>query len=155
MIDKVNNLDLECYILNPKSLDNLFHLVHALKRQLHEQVEQLELPIAPMHVRVIKIISKQSPCTAMDVVNFLNRDKAQVTRLLQTLIAEGFIEKRPNPEDKRSQCLLTTDKGNKVLDKIKVVDAEIFQKMTLNVSDDELAAFQITTGKLAENLVKK
>jgi len=141
--------------LNPKSLDNLFHLVHALKRQLHEQVEQLELPIAPMHVRVIKIISKQSPCTAMDVVNFLNRDKAQVTRLLQTLIAEGFIEKRPNPEDKRSQCLLTTDKGNKVLDKIKVVDAEIFQKMTLNVSDDELAAFQITTGKLAENLVKK
>ncbi|WP_043991470.1 MarR family transcriptional regulator [Vibrio sp. AND4] len=142
-------------MLNPKSLDNLFHLVHALKRQLHEQVEQLELPIAPMHVRVIKIISKQSPCTAMDVVNFLNRDKAQVTRLLQTLIAEGFIEKRPNPEDKRSQCLLTTDKGNKVLDKIKVVDAEIFQKMTLNVSDDELAAFQITTGKLAENLVKK
>ncbi len=141
--------------MNPKSLDNLFHLVHALKRQLHEQVEQLELPIAPMHVRVIKIISKQSPCTAMDVVNFLNRDKAQVTRLLQTLIAEGFIEKRPNPEDKRSQCLLTTDKGNKVLDKIKVVDAEIFQKMTLNVSDDELAAFQITTGKLAENLVKK
>ncbi|WP_045452049.1 MarR family winged helix-turn-helix transcriptional regulator [Vibrio campbellii] len=140
---------------NPKSLDNLFHLVHVLKRQLHEQVEQLELPIAPMHVRVIKIISKQSPCTAMDVVNFLNRDKAQVTRLIKTLIEEGFIEKRPNPEDKRSQCLLTTEKGNRVLDKIKTVDAEIYQKMTLGVSDEELAAFQITAGTLAENLTKK
>lgn len=140
---------------NPKSLDNLFHLVHVLKRQLHEQIEQLELPIAPMHVRVIKIISKQSPCTAMDVVNFLNRDKAQVTRLIKTLIEEGFIEKRPNPEDKRSQCLLTTEKGNEVLSKIKTVDAEIFQKMTLNVSEEELEAFQLVAGKLAENLSKK
>ncbi|WP_199437829.1 MarR family winged helix-turn-helix transcriptional regulator [Vibrio owensii] len=140
---------------NPKSLDNLFHLVHVLKRQLHEQIEQLELPIAPMHVRVIKIISKQSPCTAMDVVNFLNRDKAQVTRLIKTLIEEGFIEKRPNPEDKRSQCLLTTEKGNEVLSKIKAVDAEIFQKMTLNVSEEELEAFQLIAGKLAENLSKK
>ncbi|AQW59447.1 MarR family winged helix-turn-helix transcriptional regulator [Vibrio owensii] len=140
---------------NPKSLDNLFHLVHVLKRQLHEHIEQLELPIAPMHVRVIKIISKQSPCTAMDVVNFLNRDKAQVTRLIKTLIEEGFIEKRPNPEDKRSQCLLTTEKGNEVLSKIKAVDAEIFQKMTLNVSEEELEAFQLVAGKLAENLSKK
>lgn len=140
---------------NPKSLDNLFHLVHVLKRQLHEQIEQLELPIAPMHVRVIKIISKQSPCTAMDVVNFLNRDKAQVTRLIKTLIEEGFIEKRPNPEDKRSQCLLTTEKGNEVLSKIKAVDAEIFQKMTLNVSEEELEAFQFVAGKLAESLSKK
>ncbi|MEH0696473.1 MarR family winged helix-turn-helix transcriptional regulator [Vibrio owensii] len=140
---------------NPKSLDNLFHLVYVLKRQLHEQIEQLELPIAPMHVRVIKIISKQSPCTAMDVVNFLNRDKAQVTRLIKTLIEEGFIEKRPNPEDKRSQCLLTTEKGNEVLAKIKAVDAEIFQKMTLNVSEEELEAFQLVAGKLAENLSKK
>lgn len=139
---------------NPKSLDNLFHLVHVLKRQLHEQIEQLELPIAPMHVRVIKIISKQSPCTAMDVVNFLNRDKAQVTRLIKTLIEEGFIEKRPNPEDKRSQCLLTTEKGNEVLAKIKAVDAEIFQKMKLNVSEEELEAFQLIAGKLAENLSK-
>ncbi|WP_045464346.1 MarR family winged helix-turn-helix transcriptional regulator [Vibrio hyugaensis] len=140
---------------NPKSLDNLFHLVHVLKRQLHEQIEQLELPIAPMHVRVIKIISKQSPCTAMDVVNFLNRDKAQVTRLIKTLIEKGFIEKRPNPEDKRSQCLLTTEKGDKVLNKIKTVDDEIFQKMTLDVSEEELEAFQLVAGKLAENLSKK
>lgn len=108
-----------------------------------------------MHVRVIKIISKQSPCTAMDVVNFLNRDKAQVTRLIKTLIEEGFIEKRPNPEDKRSQCLLTTEKGNEVLSNIKAVDAEIFQKMTLNVSEEELEAFQLVAGKLAENLSKK
>ncbi|EEZ85380.1 hypothetical protein VME_46980 [Vibrio harveyi 1DA3] len=60
----------------------------------------------------------------------------------------------PNPEDKRSQCLLTTEKGNEVLSKLKAVDAEIFLKMTLNVSEEELEAFQLVAGKLAENLSK-
>lgn len=140
---------------NPRSLDNLFHLVHVLKRQLHEQVEQLDLPIAPMHVRVIKIISKKSPCTAMDVVSVLDRDKAQVTRLIKTLLEEGFIEKRPNPEDKRSQCLLTTEKGNAVLTKIKTIDDEIFRKMTNDVSNEELNTFQLIAKKLATNLTQK
>lgn len=139
----------------PRTLDNLFHLVHVLKRQLHEQVEQLDLPIAPMHVRVIKIISKKSPCTAMDVVSVLNRDKAQVTRLIKTLLEEGFIEKRPNPEDKRSQCLLTTEKGNAILAKIKTIDDEIFRKMTNEVSNEELIIFQIIAKKLANNLTEK
>ena len=51
--------------------------------------------------------------------------------------------------------MLTTEKGNEVLAKIKAVDAEIFQKMTLNVSEEELEAFQLVAGKLAENLSKK
>ncbi|WP_322804033.1 MarR family transcriptional regulator [Vibrio alfacsensis] len=137
---------------NPRTLDNLFQLVHVLKRQLHEQVEQLSLPIAPMHVRVIKIISKNSPCTAMDIVNILDRDKAQVTRLIKTLIEEDFIKKEPNPNDKRSQCLLTTDKGNEVLNKIRAIDTQILDKMTRDVSAEELEAFQLVARKLAENL---
>lgn len=137
---------------SPRTLDNLFQLVHILKRQLHEQVEQLDLPIAPMHVRVIKIISKNSPCTAMDIVNVLDRDKAQVTRLIKTLIEEDFIEKKPNPNDKRSQCLLTTDKGNEVLNKIRAIDTQILDKMTQDVSEEELEAFQLVARKLAENL---
>ncbi|WP_394256567.1 hypothetical protein [Vibrio harveyi] len=42
-----------------------------------------------------------------------------------------------------------------MLAKIKTVDAKIFQKMTLDVSDDDLAVFQITAGKLVDNLAKK
>ncbi|WP_390339064.1 hypothetical protein [Vibrio harveyi] len=42
-----------------------------------------------------------------------------------------------------------------MLAKLKMVDAKIFQKMTLDVSDNDLATFQITAGKLADNLAKK
>lgn len=38
--------------------DSLFALVHTIKRHVYEQVEALELEVAPMHVRVLKIINK-------------------------------------------------------------------------------------------------
>ena len=34
-----------------KSLESLFHLAHSLKRQMHDHIEEMELDIAPMHVR--------------------------------------------------------------------------------------------------------
>ena len=92
-------------MVNNKTLDNLFQLVHALKRQLHEHIEQLDLDITPMHVRVIKIINKITPCTAIDIATVLERDKAQITRLVNTLIDKEFITKVAHPTDKRSSYL--------------------------------------------------
>ncbi|OAN17889.1 MarR family transcriptional regulator [Photobacterium jeanii] len=140
---------------NSSALDNLFQLVHSLKRQMHEQIELLNLPITPMHVRVIKIIAKKSPCTAMDVVHFINRDKAQVTRLIKSLIEEGFVEKVPNPEDKRSQCLLTTDKGKAVLEQLHEVDNLITGKITQGLSSQDLEDFQRIASKMTMNITKK
>jgi len=60
------------------SLESIFRLVHSLKRQMSEQIESLDSEIAPMNIRVMKIITKKSPCTAIDIAHFLNRDKAQV-----------------------------------------------------------------------------
>ncbi|ARD22917.1 MULTISPECIES: MarR family winged helix-turn-helix transcriptional regulator [Shewanella] len=138
-----------------KSLEGLFQLVHVLKRQLHDNIEQLDIDVAPMHVRVLKIINKKSPCTAIDIANFLNRDKAQVTRLLNTLITQGLIVKEPNPEDKRSQCLRLTEESQLIMGKINQIDKQIYQQMTQGLADDELTLFQTVAQKMVVNLNTK
>ncbi|GIU54126.1 MULTISPECIES: MarR family winged helix-turn-helix transcriptional regulator [Shewanella] len=138
-----------------KSLESLFQLVHVLKRQLHDNIEQLDLDIAPMHVRVLKIISKKAPCSAIDIANFLNRDKAQVTRLLNTLITQELIVKEPNPEDKRSQCLRLTEKSQLIMGEINSIDKNIYQQMTAGMTEDELAVFQVIAKRMATNLGAK
>ncbi|GAM57314.1 transcriptional regulator, marR family [Vibrio ishigakensis] len=135
-----------------QSFDSLFHLVIMLKRKMHEKVEKLDLGITPMHVRVIKIIHRKSPCTANDISQFLNRDKAQVTRLLSSLISLELIEKMPNPEDKRSQLLSITSKGAEILEQIQEIDAEIFEQMCSDISEDELKQFKAISSKMHENL---
>ncbi|TMX35320.1 MarR family transcriptional regulator [Vibrio rotiferianus] len=134
------------------TLDGLFRLVHTLKRNLHEQIEHLDLDITPMHVRVLKIISRKAQCTAIDISNYLDRDKAQVTRLIKVLLEQRLIVKEANPEDKRSQWLRVTDEGNVVMEKIAHVDELILKKMTQDMSSEELEAFRETTSKIVRNL---
>lgn len=135
-----------------KSLDSLFTLVHTLKRNLHDQIEELHLGITPMHVRVIKIINHKPHCTAVDITNYLNRDKAQVTRLLSSLLTQELIIKEPNPEDKRSQCLRITESGKEIMKKISVIDKTMFEKMSMDLSEAEIAEFKRVAKKMASNL---
>ncbi|QFT09554.1 MarR family winged helix-turn-helix transcriptional regulator [Vibrio sp. THAF190c] len=138
-----------------KSLDSLFKLVHAVKRNVHEKIEALDLDIAPMHVRVLKIITKKPQCTAVDIANYLDRDKAQVTRLLSALIKQELIVKEPNPEDKRSQCLAITEHGKAIVDQLTEVDSEMFEKMKIGIDSDELATFERVAKAMAQNLNSK
>ncbi|PQJ85118.1 MarR family winged helix-turn-helix transcriptional regulator [Aliivibrio sifiae] len=135
-----------------KSLDSLFTLVHTLKRNLHDQIEELNLGITPMHVRVIKIINHKPYCTAVDIANYLNRDKAQVTRLFSSLLAQELIVKEPNPEDKRSQCLRIAESGKEIMKKISEIDKTMFEKMSMDLSEAEIAEFKRIAEKMASNL---
>lgn len=135
-----------------KSLESLFHLVHILKRQLHEQVEQLELDITPMHARVMKIIDRKKPCTAVDIANFLDRDKAQVTRLVNTLIEKGLITRTQNPSDKRSLYLCITGTGGEVIRAIEKVDTTTRKIMMAGLTSEEIIFFQHIADKMANNI---
>ncbi len=139
---------------NKNSMDSLFQLVHSLKRNMQQQIEALELDIAPMHVRVLKIINSKPQCTAVDIANLLDRDKAQVTRLLNTLLEQTLITKQPNPEDKRSQCLRLTDDGQAIMAKLANIDAVIFEKMKAGLSSQDLDTFQRLACLMTANLDK-
>jgi MarR family multiple antibiotic resistance transcriptional regulator len=135
-----------------KSLTSLFKLVHSLKQNMQKQIEALDLGISPMHVRVFKIIANKPECSAVDIVRFLGRDKAQITRLLNGLIEQGLIIKVPNPKDKRSQCLRVSEQGQTIMAKIARLDQATLLKIKQGVSDEELETFQKIADKIAANL---
>ncbi|GAL33377.1 transcriptional regulator MarR family [Vibrio maritimus] len=134
------------------SLESVFRLVHSLKRQMTEQIEQLDYDIAPMHMRVMKIITKTSPCTSIDVAHYLDRDKAQVTRLINALISQGLLVKVANPADKRSQFLELTESGLEVMTNLASIDRKVFEIMSQGINKDELEAFTGIAEKMAKNL---
>lgn len=135
-----------------KVLESLFRLVHAVKRQLQVQAEQLALGISPMHIRVIKIIDRKSPCTAVDIVSFLGRDKAQITRLVSSLIEHGLITRQPNPNDKRSHYLRITEAGEAIVRKINTMNDKTLALMTRQIEPEALSEFQRIARLMTDNL---
>ncbi len=134
------------------SLEPIFRLLHLFKRQMTEQIGNLDYDIAPMHMRVLKIITKKSPCTSIDIAHYLDRDKAQVTRLINTLISEKLLIKAPNPADKRSHFLELTEAGKKVMSDVASIDRNVFKKLAQGIGEDELASFNATAEKMARNI---
>jgi DNA-binding MarR family transcriptional regulator len=88
----------------------------------------------------------------VDIAGILGRDKGQVTRLINTLIDKGLIEREPNPNDKRSHYLDITEAGCKVVEEIVNIDTETFQMMTKNLKQDELVEFLRIAELIANNL---
>lgn len=136
------------------TLESLFKLMHMAKRHMLKQIESLDLGVPPTHVRLIKIIGKNKACTANDIVQFLDRDKAQVTRVLNSLIEQELIMKLPNPQDKRSQHLRLTPCGEAIYYKIQQMDKELIGKMVGGLSEHEQQQFQQSVHKMSANFAR-
>ncbi|MFY0641233.1 MAG: MarR family transcriptional regulator [Bermanella sp.] len=134
------------------SVESVFRLMHALKRHLDHDLEAKQLGVVPMQMRVLKIINSRQNCTANDVVQFLKRDKAQVTRLISGLITQGLIRKEPNPDDKRSQLLVLTEHGVKVHKLLAQELASLHDIVVEGLDVKEIEQFQTLSLKMTKNL---
>ncbi|TYK66740.1 MarR family winged helix-turn-helix transcriptional regulator [Colwellia echini] len=137
------------------TVETLRSLAHGVKKQLAIQLEAEDLGLVPMQVRVMKTIDKCSPCTALDVANFLQRDKAQITRLVNGLLEQGLIEKVPNPQDKRSQFLLLSKEGGKIQQSLAKITKRAEKSMIAGIADEEMQSFLVIAQKMLKNVENK
>lgn len=65
----------------------------------------------PMMLRLLQLSVQQPGITPSGLVAATGRDKAQITRMVKSLLDDGFLERRDHPEDRRSHCLWPTPLG--------------------------------------------
>ena len=138
--------------LNP--VEMIFKLVMALKKSAKPKVEDTKKVecLSPMHVQVLKLIGAKNEITANQISVDLMRDKAQVTRLLNTLADEGLVTKKPNPNDKRSQLIICTDTGWALYQRVTEIDRYILEQLSEGLTQEELWEFQRLAEKMLVNL---
>lgn len=121
--------------------DVLFSLMHKIRGEISGELQMLGGDLSPMHMKSLKVISVLEDCTGQKMAQFMNRDKAQINRLVKDLVTQELIEKQVNPEDKRSQLLVLSEKGNEVLKEFNRVETQVFDRMTKGVNEADLKRF--------------
>lgn len=130
--------------------DDLFRLVHGLKQQILAELNRRGVEVAPVQVRSLKWLSMHEGKTANDLASAFQRDKAQITRLVQGLIAEGWVQKQPNPQDGRSQLLSLTANGRALVEQLNEVEKVFTQRLELVLGEDQFALYKSQTRQLFE-----
>lgn len=130
----------------------MFRLMRSFKSRLSAELEAEGLSIALMHMKTLKMIAAMEECTAQRIAQAINRDKAQVNRVIQELVAQEMIERTPNPADKRSQLLQLSDKGEAALQSMNAVENRVLCRMTHGITLENQQTFITLAEQLRSNL---
>ncbi len=66
-------------------------------------------------------------------------NKSNVARQVSAMEAEGYLERRQSPDDKRVMCVYTTDKGKAIVPLIREVNAAWRNLICEGLSDEDKA----------------
>lgn len=66
------------------------------------------------HHRVIYFVGRNPNITVTELLEILKITKQSLSRVLSTLVEEGFIDQRADPSDRRRKLLTLTDKGKEL-----------------------------------------
>lgn len=133
-------------------MESMFRLVRSFKSCLAAELEAEGLSVAPTHMKILKMIAPMEECTAQRIAQAVHRDKAQVNRVIQELVAQEMIERKPNPADKRSQLLQLSDKGEVALQAMNAVETRVLSRMTHGIEIENQKTFITLAEQLRRNL---
>lgn len=77
-------------------------------------------------------------------------DKGTVTKGVQKLEDQGFVNAQSSSEDKRVRCLYTTDKTKSIISHIYLVRREWWDRLTQDMSDIEITQLESNLDHLTE-----
>ena len=77
--------------------------------------------------------------------------KSNACRQVASLEEKGFVERRPDPADRRNLLVYPTGKAFAALEKIRAVHARWKELLLEGFSEDERAALAAFLGRLADN----
>ncbi|GAB3281634.1 MarR family winged helix-turn-helix transcriptional regulator [Parahaliea aestuarii] len=136
----------------PALSDTLHRLTHAYKQRLRIGIRNAGIDLPITHVRALKGIARNPEATAGSIAARMQRDKAQITRVLKELEEGGLITRQAHPADRRSQLLRPSRKGDILIAKLQAVEQEAIDTMTRQLKPGELQRFIALANLMADSV---
>jgi MarR family transcriptional regulator for hemolysin len=117
------------------------------RAMLDEQLRPLGYGTARMEA-LSTIARASEPSAQIAIAKRIGIEGPTLTRMLDTLEADGLVVRRPDPTDRRTKLIELTEEGEAALEEIMRV-AHAFRATVLkSLTDDELDQANVVTDKL-------
>ena len=123
-----------------------------LKQYTAAMLKQQKVDLTPEQFLLIDLLWNQGPLSQQDLADQMHKDKNSITKLVDAIERKGFVVRHQNPNDRRSNTIVTTDIANSLKDEAKTKGISILDKMLSGISEEELHNFLNTLDKLCSNM---
>ncbi len=104
------------------------------------------IPPTPAQGGVLFVLAQQDGATMGQLAHELDLAPSAVSGLMQRMAAQGWIERRPDPDDARTQRAWLCEAGRAQLGPLREAIADINAQLTAGFSETELQTFNVCRG---------
>lgn len=123
-----------------------------LKQFIAFKLRQMGVPLTPEQFMLIDLLWNHGEMSQQQLADMMQKDKNSVTKLVDAIEKKGFVVRRKNRQDRRSNTLVLTENANQLKPGAKQKGIFILDQMLEGISEDELRSFLSTLRKLNENM---
>ena len=98
------------------------------------------------------IINSPAPSSQSDIARRLRIEGPTLTRMIDVLTADGLVERRPAPADRRTKHLHVTEKGEQALEAMFAVVDPLRHRLVAHLSPGEIEQLAAMLGDLIGRL---
>ncbi len=103
--------------------------------------------------RATKVLYHREGLRQTELAEFLEMEPIAVGRVIDRLQAAGFVERRPDPKDRRAWRLFTTDQAKVIVGDMEVIARDLRHDATQNIDHDELQQALAVIRRIKDNLL--
>jgi len=138
--------------------DGIGFLVNQLSYELRQaatcQCAEVGYKATPEGLAILFLLSRQDGMTQSSISEFLAKDKAMITRLLNALEDEGLVKREADESDRRVSRSYLTETGKKAIEEFIPLFRNFFAELYKGIDPEEYNTARKVLGQLISNLKK-
>jgi DNA-binding MarR family transcriptional regulator len=103
--------------------------------------------------RATKMIHHRPGMRQAELAEQLEMEPIAVGRVIDRLQAAGFIERRPDPKDRRAWRLHSTEQARVIIDDMESIGRQLRRDATVGIAYDDMKRALEVIGQLKDNLL--
>lgn len=123
-----------------------------LKQYIAVMLRKYGVPLTPEQFMLIDLLWNQGEMSQQELADQLQKDKNSVTKLVDAIEKKGFVVRKQNIKDRRSNTLVLTEKAEILKPEAKQKGISVLDNMLDGIDESELKAFLSTLRKLNANM---
>ena len=140
-------------MLLSKEITVAIHLAGCkVKKYMSIMLRKQGVPLTPEQFMLIDLLWNQGEMSQQELADQLHKDKNSVTKLVDAIERKGFVVRRQNMSDRRSNTLVLTEKAESLKADAKQKGIDILDQMLEGISEEEIRIFLTTLRKLNMNM---
>ena len=129
------------------------NLTHCkLKQFMATMLKLNNIDLTPEQFLLIDLLWNQGSLSQQQLADMMQKDKNSITKLIDAIEQKGYVVRKQNPTDRRSNTIVLTDKAHDLKLEAKSVGISLLDKMIEGISEKEIKSFIETMRKISQNM---